>query len=104
MTEEDILAGKIVKDESLDNLKREYLNQKIITITYEEDMDSKVTNCNDVKVDNNKILIKVDSNHTTIQDVLKHYMKLGTIVDMETTSIPLTEVILKMYSSKEVKT
>ena len=96
--------GKVVKDESLENLKKEYFNQRLITITYEEDMNDKVTNYKDAKVENNKITIRVDTNQVTIQEILRRYMKLGTIVDMETTAIPLTEVILKMYSTKEVTT
>ena len=32
---------KIIKDESIEELKKEYLSEKIITITYEEDISEK---------------------------------------------------------------
>lgn len=94
-------SGKIVKDATLDTLKKEYLNKKIITLTYEENVDSKVTNCEDVSVEGNKVTVKIDTNFVTVQEVLTRYMKLGNIVDMESTTVPLSEVILKLYSEKE---
>lgn len=89
--------GRIIKDESIEELKKEYLSEKIITITYEEIIDKKI----DFEVMDqfdNKVILKVDTNKISMAEILEKFMKYGNIIDLEAIPVSLEEVIFDIYT------
>lgn len=91
--------GKIIKDESIENLKHEYLSEKLITITYEENIENVHFEFPLSDKYENKIVMKVDTTKNSMQNILTKFMKFGNIIDIEALPIPLEEVIYDIYTS-----
>jgi len=53
--------GMIIKDESIEKLKKEYMSEKFITITYEENIEDVEFENNIISKKDNKVVIKVDT-------------------------------------------
>ena len=90
--------GRIIKDENIEELKKEYLSEKIITITYEEDIFEKEIDFEVMDKFDNKVILKVDTNKISMAEILGKFMKYGNIVDLEAISVSLEEVIFDIYT------
>lgn len=90
--------GKIIKDESIEELKKEYLSEKIITITYEEDISEKEIDFEVMDKFDNKVILKVDNNKISMTQILEKFMKYGNIIDLEAIPVSLEEVIFDIYT------
>ena len=95
--------GKIIKDESIDKLKAEYLKEKFVTITYEENIEEVNFDCALILKEKNKIILKIDTTNLKMSDILKKFMRYGNIVDLEVISVPLEEVIYDIYTRGDKK-
>lgn len=92
--------GQIVLNESVKNLKYNYLNRKEIDVKYLEPVN--LENCN-LKVIKNKgygIKVEVDSNQQEIDQVIATLMKLGKVVDITISDVPLEEIIAAIYQQQ----
>lgn len=90
--------GKIIKDESIDELKKEYLSEKIITISYEENIENKQIDFEILEKIENKVILKVDTNKISMDKILKKFIKYGNIIDLESIPVSLEEVIYDIYT------
>ena len=90
--------GRIIKDESIEELKKEYLSEKIITITYEEDISDKQIEFEVMDQFDNKVILKVDTNKISMAEILEKFMKYGNIIDLEAIPVSLEEVIFDIYT------
>lgn len=90
--------GRIIKDESIEELKKEYLSEKIITITYEEDITEKEIDFAVMDQFDNKVILKVDTNKISMAEILEKFMKYGNIIDLEAIPVSLEEVIFDIYT------
>ncbi len=90
--------GRIIKDESIEELKKEYLSEKIITITYEEDITEKEIDFEVMDQFDNKVILKVDTNKISMAEILEKFMKYGNIIDLEAIPVSLEEVIFDIYT------
>ena len=90
--------GMIIKDESLENLKKDYLKERFITILYEDSIEDIEFEYPYVSKENNKIVIKVDTSINSVSNVLEKFMKYGNVVDIEAIPVPLEEVIYDIYT------
>ena len=90
--------GKIIKDESIENLKKEYLAEKIITITYEENIEEKDIDFEVMEKLENKVMLKIDTNQISMAQILEKFMKYGNIIDLEAIPVSLEEVIFDIYT------
>ena len=90
--------GRIIKDESIEELKKEYLSEKIITITYEEDISDKQIEFEVMNQFDNKVILKVDTNKISMAEILEKFMKYGNIIDLEAIPVSLEEVIFDIYT------
>ena len=90
--------GKIIKDESIEELKKEYLSEKIITITYEEDITDKEIDFEVMDKFDNKVILKVDNNKISMAQILERFMQYGNIIDLEAIPVSLEEVIFDIYT------
>lgn len=90
--------GKIIKDESLENLKKDYLKEKFITIMYEENIENVKFDYPIISQESNKVAIKVDTSINSVSNILEKFMKYGNVVDLEAIPVPLEEVIYDIYT------
>jgi len=96
--------GKIIFDGSTSNLRREYLDKKVIRIDLGDDNDEAL----DLKRDgikaqrNNKheAIFEVDTKQTSIDDVLKDVISGKSIEDITIEDPPLEEIIGRIYENK----
>lgn len=90
--------GQIIKDESIEELKKEYLSEKIITIFYEENIEKEQIDFEILEKSDNKVIFKVDTNKISMDQILKKFMKYGNIIDLEAIPVSLEEVIYDIYT------
>lgn len=90
--------GQIIKDESIEELKKEYLSEKIITIFYEENIENEQIDFEIQEKSDNKVIFKVDTNKISMDQILKKFMKYGNIIDLEAIPVSLEEVIYDIYT------
>lgn len=89
--------GKIVMDDSMENLKYHHLNKKIIDVK----MNTKV-NLDDqkgitiLKDKGYNLKIEIDINKKSITDVLK-LLNTENIIDINISNVPLEEIISEIY-------
>ena len=90
--------GRIIKDESLENLKKDYLKEKFITILYEDSIGDVEFEYQVLSKEKNKVVIKVDTSIHSISNILEKFMKYGNVIDIEAIPVPLEEVIYDIYT------
>ena len=93
--------GKIIKDETIDNLKKEYLRERYVTLIYDENMENTEFDYRINGRDGNKVMIKVDTSKVSMSDIISKFMKYGNVVDMEAIPVPLEDVIYDIYTKNE---
>ena len=90
--------GMIIKDESLENLKKDYLKERFITILYEDSIEDAEFDYPIVSKESHKVVIKVDTSINSVSNILEKFMKYGNVVDIEAIPVPLEEVIYDIYT------
>lgn len=90
--------GRIIKDESIENLKNEYLKERYVTLVYDENIENVDFDYRINGKDGNKVMIKVDTSKQAMSDVISKFMKYGNVIDMEAMPVPLEEVIYDIYT------
>ena len=90
--------GTIIKDESLEKLKKDYLKERFITILYEEYIEDRSFDYPIISKENNKVVIKVDTSINSVSSILEKFMRYGNVVDIEAIPVPLEEVIYDIYT------
>ena len=95
--------GCIIKDESLEMLKKEYLKERFISLKYEENIEKIKFDYPIIEANNNKVTIKVDTSKYSISEVLEKFMKYGNVVDLEAMTVPLEEVIYDIYTRGDTR-
>ena len=89
--------GKIILDDSMNNLKYNYLNKKIIEVKMKEKINLKsedgitVLNAKDYN-----IKLEVDCTKKNISDVIK-LLDTDKIIDINISNIPLEDIITNIY-------
>jgi len=90
--------GCIIKDESLEMLKQEYLKERFITIKYENEINKKEIEFPVVEASDNQITLRIDTSKFAMASILEKCMKYGNIIDLEAMPVPLEEVIFEIYT------
>ena len=100
--------GKIVKDEKILDLRKQYMNIKDITIYFSSILDSSniLLKLNDVYHENfeviqDKLYMKVDISKNNIVEVINYFSKLVKIEDIQIKSISMEDIITKIYKEKK---
>ncbi len=93
--------GTIIKDESIENLKNEYLKERYVTLIYDENMEDVEFDYRINGRDGNKIMIKIDTSKVSMSEIIAKFMQYGNVVDMEAIPVPLEEVIYDIYTKNE---
>ena len=90
--------GCIIKDESLEMLKQEYLKERFITIKYENEINEKEIEFPVVEASDKQITLRIDTSKFAMASILEKCMKYGNIIDLEAMPVPLEEVIFEIYT------
>lgn len=95
--------GKIIMDDTMNNLKYNYLNKKIIEVKLKE----KVNLQNEdgiviLKDKENNLKIEIDSQKKSVADVIK-LLDTDKIIDINISNIPLEDIITSIYKENKVK-
>ena len=89
--------GKIIMDDTMNNLKYNYLNKKIIEVVLKEKLEVKDTEGITVlKSKENNLKFEIDSSKKNISDVIKK-LDPDKIIDINISNIPLEEIITSIY-------
>ena len=93
--------GKIIMDDSMTNLKYQYLNKKIIEVKMKEKIELKDEDGIKILKDKgNSFKIELDSKKKSVTDVIK-MLEADNIIDINISSIPLEEIITQIYKGEK---
>ena len=93
--------GKIIMDDSMTNLKYQYLNKKIIEVKMKEKIELKEEDGIKILKDKgNMFKIELDSKKKSVTDVIK-MLEADNIIDINILSIPLEEIITQIYKGEK---
>ncbi len=96
--------GRIVLDDSMENIKYHYLNKKIIELKLTEATDFSVEDGITVlKSKGNHLKLEIDTTKKTITDVLK-LIDSEQILDINISNIPLENIITEIYKENRTGT
>lgn len=95
--------GRIIMDDTMNNLKYHYLNKKIIEVKLKE----KVNLQNEdgilvLKDKGNNLKVEIDSQKKSVADVIK-LLDTDKILDINISNIPLEDIITSIYKENKVK-
>ena len=93
--------GEVVLNETIKNLKHDYLNKKVIDIKYNEVVN--LDNCclDIVKNKGSALKVQVDTSKQDIEEVLTNLIKCGKVNDITISEPPLEEIIAHIYKQKK---
>ena len=89
-------------DDTMKNLKYHYLNKKIIEVSMKEKIKIN-TNEEEITILKNKgntLKFELNSQKKTISDIIK-LLDADNILDMNISSIPLEDIITKIYKGEK---
>ena len=97
-----INKGKIIMDDTMNNLKYHYLNKKIIEVKLKEKVNLQDEEGIMVLKDKGKNLkVEIDSKKKGIADVIK-LLDTDKIIDINISNIPLEDIITSIYKDAKV--
>ena len=93
--------GKIILDDSMNNLKYRYLNKKIVEVKVKEKVNlQNKDGINILKDKGNNLKFEIDSKKQTMADIIK-MIDIDKIVDISISSIPLEDIITQIYKGSK---
>ncbi|MDO8647608.1 MAG: ATP-binding cassette domain-containing protein [Candidatus Diapherotrites archaeon] len=95
--------GKTIYDNSVTELKRNYLNKKVVSVLFEDKVqDFKIKNCKVLRKSKDDLGFKleVDCKKKPIKEFLKEVAKLEGIEDITISDPPVEEIIEEIYKRK----
>lgn len=97
-----INKGKIIMDDTMNNLKYHYLNKKIIEVKLKEKVNLQDEEGIMVLKDKgNNLKVEIDSKKKGIADVIK-LLDTDKIIDINISNIPLEDIITSIYKDAKV--
>lgn len=93
--------GEVVLNEMIKNLKHDYLNKKIISIKYNEEVDIDNSNINIIKNRGNAVKVQVNTAEQDIEEVLTSLISCGKVNDITISEPPMEEIIAYIYQNKK---
>lgn len=95
--------GAVVLNESIKNLKHDYLNEKVINIKYNDQINLEDCKLDILKKKGNAVKVHVNTSTEDIEEVLTGLIKYGKVNDITISEPPLEEIIAHIYKQKEVR-
>ncbi|QAA31590.1 ABC transporter ATP-binding protein [Clostridium manihotivorum] len=95
--------GELVLNESIKDLKHNYLNKKVISIKYDEPVKLMDNNFKVIKNKEGSVKVEVDTSKNDIEVILTNLISKGKVKDITISDPPLEDVISHIYKeNKEV--
>lgn len=92
--------GKIIMDDTMNNLKYHYLNKKIIEVKMKENVNLKNEDGITILKDNgNSFKIELDIQKKSVSDIIK-MLDADKIIDINISNIPLEDIITQIYKGE----
>ena len=89
--------GKIILDDTMNNLKYHYLNKKIIEVKLKEKVSMKdEKGITILKQNQHNLKIELDTTSKTVADIIK-MLDTDQILDINISNIPLEDIITEIY-------
>lgn len=89
--------GKIVTDDSMENLKYHYLNKKLVEVKLKEPMDlTGEDGITVIKSKGSNLKLEVDITRKSISDAIK-LIDADQIIDINISNVPLENIITEIY-------
>ncbi len=89
--------GKIVTDDSMENLKYHYLNKKLVEVKLKEPMDlTEAEGITVIKSKGSNLKLEVDITKQSISDALK-LIDADNLIDINISNVPLENIITEIY-------
>ena len=96
--------GRVIFDGSTENLKKQYLNQKVIRISLNDDNKLDMSSHSDaitvVKNARGEAIFTVDTDKASIDNVLKDIIHGVSVEDITIEDPPLEEIISRIYEAQ----
>lgn len=96
--------GEVVTDESVKDLKRNYLKNKVIHLKYLEPVHVHIPGIEVLKQKGSAVKVEVDTETIEVEEAVHQLMKLGKVVDITIDDPPLEEVIAMIYQKRKEET
>ncbi|HHX75069.1 MAG TPA: ABC transporter, partial [Firmicutes bacterium] len=95
--------GKIVLDEAVKKLKYNYLNQKLITVRFEQPQPSFAVpeGITMLKAGSNAARLSVDTRVRSVDEVMRWLTDRGGVADLTVENPPLEETIAAIFKRRE---
>ena len=94
--------GKIIMDDTMNNLKYHYLNKKIIEVKLKEKVNLQGEDGILVLKDKgNNLKVEIDSKKKEVADVIK-LLDTDKIIDINISNIPLEDIITSIYKEAKI--
>ena len=90
--------GVIVLNESVKNLKYNYLNKKIISVKYDAKVAIELPGIVKLKEKDYAAKIEVDTTRQNLAQIVSQLMNLGTVLDITISDQPMEEIIAAIYT------
>lgn len=93
--------GTLVLNESVKNLKHNYLSKKIIEVKYDEKVNLAIEGVELLKQKDYSAKVQMDTKDRCIHDVMQQLMNLGNVLDITVSDQPLEEIIAHIYKQPQ---
>lgn len=95
-----INEGTVIMDSSMKELKEKYLSKKIVTIYYDDNIESIELKYDVTVKESTKIIVSIDTNKDKIGDIISYFTSIGSVADIQIDATPLEEVIKEIYEKR----
>lgn len=92
--------GSIVMDDSVKNLKKNYLTRKVINVLYDEEITEPIGFGEVLKQKGSALKLALNTENEKMDEVIHHLSRLGTVLDITIQDAPLEEVIANIYEKQ----
>lgn len=94
--------GKVIKDESIIDIQKEYSSKKIVTMYTSSEVDENIFNSlQNVEVLKNVIRVEIDTRRNDIIELIKYFSELIKIEDIQIQSKCMEEIITEIYEGEK---
>lgn len=92
--------GQVVTDETVKNLKRDYLGNKVISIKYANEVTIEDEDIKVIKKKGYGVKVEVDTSKIPTHDVVSRLMQYDTVLDITIEDPPMEEIIAAIYQKR----
>jgi len=93
--------GKIIYDNTLNNLKYNFLNKKVISLKTSNNINLNIPEIKILKQKDFSAKIEVDTDKKPLKNIIDSLLEKNDILDINISDIPLEEVIEMIFKRKE---